>query len=248
MFETLLAGDGSRRRRLRKTLTLFLSLTVHAAAVAAIIVVPLLRAEARLPGFKVMDAALISAPIVPGVPPGPARSGKPAAGPAGIEKGPKNPTFAARPRGFLAPVEIPTEIVDENPAELLPADPGGPGVDGGTGDGTKPWIIGEEIIPGEVKPPATAMMTIRPPRLIKRVNPAYPPVALAARVAGAVVIAAVTDIYGRVRQARVVSGHALLSGAALEAVREWLYEPYLVNGIPRPVSFTVTVSFSLETR
>ncbi len=72
--------------------------------------------------------------------------------------------------------------------------------------------------------------------------------ALAAHVVGRVEIDASTDIYGRVIEARVTSGNALLNGAALEAVKKWIYEPYLVNGIPRPVRFTVTITFSLETR
>ncbi len=149
----------------------------------------------------------------------------------------------------MAPVEIPSEIVDEDPTAGLTDGTGSPdGVDGGAGDGTKPWFFGEEIKPDVLDANAVAVTTVRPPRLIRRVNPDYSPAAIAAHVSGPVVIAAVTDIYGRVREARVVSGHALLSMPALKAVREWIYEPYLVNGIPKPVSFTVTVTFSLETR
>jgi len=248
MFDTLLAASGFRKGRVRKALTLSLSLLFHAAAIVAVIVVPLLRAEAELPGFAVIDVGLTSPPIVPGVPPGPGRAGRPTVGPAGTTRGPKDSPAASGLRKFMAPIEIPTEIIDENPADLVPEGPGGSGVDGGAGDGTEPWIISKEIFPEEVKPLESAITTIRPPRLIKRVNPGYSPAALAARISGPVVIEAVTDIYGRVREARVVSGHALLSMSALEAVREWIYEPYLINGIPRPVIFTVTVTFTLEKR
>jgi protein TonB len=246
MFETLFVGDGSRLRRLRKALTLFVSLAVHAAAVAAVIVVPLLRADGERPGFAVIDAALLAPPLLPGVPPGSSRPGRGAVRPAGTQ-GTNVPPPAGKPRGFMAPFEIPTAIGDENPADLLPADQG-PGVDGGTGDGTKPWIIGEDVLPDEVKPSETAMTTVRAPRLIRKLNPVYPPLALAAQVAGAVVIEAATDVYGRVREARLIGGHALLNAAALEAVRGWIYEPYLVNGVPHPVRFTVTVFFNLEKR
>ena len=247
MFETLFVGDGSRRRRLRQTLTLFLSLTVHAAVVAAVIVVPLLRADASLPGYKIIDAALVAPPILPGPPPG--RSGRPNNGPAGPTKEGKNPPIVIGSHKFLAPIEIPTEIVEEDPTKGLPEGTGSPdGVDGGVGDGRIPWIIGEEILPEEVNSFAKAITIVQPPRLIKKVNPAYSPIAISAHVSGTVIIEAVTDIYGRVRQARVVSGHPLLSGAALEAVCEWLYEPYLVNGIPKPVSFTVTITFALAGR
>jgi len=246
MFETLFSGDGSRRRRLRRTLTLFLSLTVHAAAIAATIVVPLLHAEAQLPGFAIINAALKAPPAIPVVPPG-RRPGKPGNDPATPENGPANPPPRG-PREFKVPTEI-QMISDEDISDLAPDGPVGPGVPGSPGEEEEgESIFGKDIVPEEIKPMENPTWVIRPPRLIKRVNPAYPSAPLAARIAGAVVIAAVTDIYGRVRQARVVSGHPLLSGAALEAVREWLYEPYLVNGIPKPVNFTVTVVFSLETR
>ena len=219
----------------------------HAAMVAAVIVVPLLRAEAELPEYAIIDAALIAPPVLPGPPPG--RSGKGGDKPGPVIKDPKNPPPARGPRGFMAPVEIPSKIVDEDPTTGLSDDTGSPdGVDGGAGDGTKPWFFGEEIKPDAFDANAVAVTTIRPPRLIRRVNPDYSPAAIAAHVSGPVVIAAVTDIYGRVREARVVSGHALLGMSALKAVREWIYEPYLVNGIPKPVSFTVTVIFSLESR
>jgi protein TonB len=246
MFENLLATRNSPWARARKALTFSLSLLFHVALVAAVIVVPLLRAEAELPEYAIVDAALIAPPILPGVPPG--RSSKGGDKPGPVIKDPKNPPPARGPRGFMAPVDIPTEIIDEDPGDFVQEDWGGPGVDGGSGDGKTPWVIGEEIKPDVFDANAVAMTTVRPPRLIRRVNPDYAPAAIAAHVSGPVVIAAVTDIYGRVREARLVSGHALLGMSALKAVREWIYEPYLVNGIPKPVSFTVTVIFSLETR
>jgi protein TonB len=246
MFDTLLAASGSRSRRASKGLTLAVSMVFHAALIAAVIVVPLLRAEAELPEYAIVDAALITPPIIPGVPPG--RSGRGGDKPGPAIKDPENPPPASGPRGFMAPVDVPTEIIDEDPGDLVREDGNGPGVEGGSGDGKTPWIISEEIKPEVFDANAVAMTTVRPPRLLRRVNPDYAPAAIAAHVSGPVVIAAVTDIYGRVREARLVSGHALLGMSALKAVREWIYEPYLVNGIPKPVSFTVTVIFSLESR
>ncbi|MFH2108390.1 MAG: energy transducer TonB [Chrysiogenia bacterium] len=247
MFNLFLPGKEIRKTHVRKGLTFSLSLLLHALLIAAIIVVPLLRAEAQLPEFKFIDV-LIAPPVLPGVPPGPGRVGNPPTGPTGNPVGPKHPPPANTTRGFMAPVEIPTGIIDENPSDFIFEEPSGPGVEGGEGDGKTPWIVGKDILPEEVNPLDKAIATIRPPRLIKRVNPVYSPIAISAHVSGTVLIEAVTDIYGRVRKARVVSGHALLSASALEAVREWIYEPYLVNGIPRPVSFTVTVTFTLEKR
>jgi TonB family protein len=71
---------------------------------------------------------------------------------------------------------------------------------------------------------------------------------LKAHIQGNVVINATTDIYGRVIQAQVINGHPLLRQAALTAIRQWVYEPYILNGVPRPVRFTVVVKFNLNNR
>jgi TonB family protein len=246
MFDIFLPEDGTRKKNVRKAVTFTLSVLIHAATIAAVIVVPLLRAEASLPGFKVIDAALIAPPILPGVPSaGSGGRGKHVAGPGEAKPRPDHPRG---PIVLRAPIEVPTKIEDEDIADL-PGEEYRPGVNGAPDEGSETWEeMGRRQVSEEIDLHALPVTTIRPPRLIKRVNPDYSPTAIAARVSGPVVIAAVTDIYGRVREARVVSGHALLSAAALEAVREWLYEPYLVNGIPKPVSFTVTVIFSLENR
>ena len=247
MFDMFLPGNDARNKNARKVLTFSLSLLVHALLIAAVIVVPLLRAEADLPDFKSTEVRIVT-PILPGVPPGPGRSGKPATNPAHPPQGPKNPPTASGPRAFIAPIEVPTGITDENPADFITDETSGPGVEGGAGDGKTPWIVGRDILPEEVNPLEKVISTIRPPRLIKRVNPEYSNIAINARVSGAVVIEASTDIYGRVSEAHVVRGHALLNGTALEAIKKWIYEPYLVNGIPRPVRFKVIVTFTLETR
>lgn len=67
-----------------------------------------------------------------------------------------------------------------------------------------------------------------------------------ARVSGKLILKARTDIYGRVVDLEVLhSDHPLLNQAGLKAVSQWLYEPYIINGIPRPVRFTVTLTFTL---
>ncbi|HOW44692.1 MAG TPA: energy transducer TonB [Candidatus Aminicenantes bacterium] len=247
MFETLLAPRGMLGKRLRKGATLVLSLAAHALAVAAVIVVPLLRAETALPAYAVIDAALISPPVLPGIPP----AGRPRGTGDGPGRSPGEPV-KPRPRtmeGFLVPREI--SLSTEEDLNLALPSGGGEGVDGGIDleeNGNNDWVIDRGYVPDELEPSRAAVWAITPPRLIRKVSPAYPPAAIAARVAGAVVVAAATDVYGRVSEARVVSGHPLLNAAAVEAVREWLYEPYLVNGVPKAVRFTVTVTFVLEKR
>lgn len=246
MFENLLAPGGSAGKRMKKGATLALSLAAHALAVAAVIVMPLLRAETALPAYAVIDAALLSPPVLPGIPPAGRPRGE-GSGPGRPESGPAKHTRS------LGEFRVPTEIdliTDEDLDLALPAG-GGEGVDGGIDleeNGNEGWIIDHGYVPDALEPGRAAVWAISPPRLLRKVSPAYPPAAIAARVAGAVVVAAATDVYGRVSEARVVSGHPLLNAAAVEAVREWLYEPYLVNGVPKAVRFTATVTFVLERR
>jgi len=81
--------------------------------------------------------------------------------------------------------------------------------------------------------------------LIHRVEPTYPTLARAARVQGEVVLSAVIDVNGQITNLQLVSGHPMLVPAALEAVRQWRYKPYLLNGTPVEVETTITVIFSL---
>jgi protein TonB len=245
MFDTFLPEKGARRKNVRKALTFSLSLVLHALLIVAVIVVPLLRAEVNLPTFKSTEV-LIGSPILPGVPP--AGNGKRHGKISKPGEGKPKPSDPRGPTVLTAPIEVPTTIAEEDPTIGIPGETGGSGVDGGAGDGSTPWEFGKDIPANEINPNAVPITTVRPPRLIKRVDPGYPAMALAAHVVGRVEIEASTDIYGRVIEARVTSGNALLNGTALEAVRKWIYEPYLVNGIPRPVRFTVIITFSLDTR
>ena len=77
-------------------------------------------------------------------------------------------------------------------------------------------------------------------------QPIYPSLARQARVEGDVVVEAVIDATGSVVEAKVISGHALLMSAALEAVRQWKYEPTYLNGEAVPVRLRVTVTFQLS--
>jgi periplasmic protein TonB len=81
--------------------------------------------------------------------------------------------------------------------------------------------------------------------LIQRVEPVYPTLAKAARVQGDVVLSAVIDGNGQIKNLQLVSGHPMLVPAAITAVRQWRYKPYLLNGQPVEVETTITVIFTL---
>ena len=87
---------------------------------------------------------------------------------------------------------------------------------------------------------------IVPPTKLQHVPPAYPALALAARVQGVVILDAVIAENGTVRELRILRSIPLLDQAALDAVRQWRFTPTLLNGQPTPVIMTVTVAFNLK--
>ena len=87
---------------------------------------------------------------------------------------------------------------------------------------------------------------VRAPRVVKHVEPVYPPLAKAAQVMGSVVLEAVLTEEGKVSNLKVVSGHPLLIGPAMDAARQWEYEPTFLNEIPARVILNITVIFRLQ--
>jgi protein TonB len=84
------------------------------------------------------------------------------------------------------------------------------------------------------------------PTKIRNVLPVYPQIAQSARVQGTVILEATIDRHGRIADVEVLRSIPLLDQAALDAVRQWEYEPTRLNGVAVPVIVTVTVNFSLQ--
>lgn len=97
----------------------------------------------------------------------------------------------------------------------------------------------------EEEQPPINLSSAQKPKLIKTVNPQYPPEALKQKVEGVVVMEAVIDTKGLVKDVKVLEGHDLLNAAAVEALKQWQYEPYLVDGVAKTVKFTVVMKFKL---
>lgn len=87
---------------------------------------------------------------------------------------------------------------------------------------------------------------IKPPSKTRDLHPVYPAEAREARVQGVVILEVRIEGDGRVGQARVLRSIPMLDNAALDAVRQWEFEPTLLNGVPTPVVMVVTVQFSLQ--
>jgi len=101
-------------------------------------------------------------------------------------------------------------------------------------------------IAGGGEAPVRAVDEIRPPTLIKRVDPVYPEAAHQARIQGIVILEATTGSDGRVVSVKVLRSIPELDQAAVEAVKQWIYEPMMIDGKPRGIVFTVTVRFTLK--
>lgn len=82
--------------------------------------------------------------------------------------------------------------------------------------------------------------------LIHQVKPQYPQLALQARIQGTVVLQATIGKDGSVQDLHVLSGHPLLTGAAMDAVKQWRYRPYYLNNEPVAVDTQINVNFTLS--
>ena len=220
------------------------ALIVHALIVGTLIVIPLM-STSNLPVIEITSAFL--APPPPPSPPPPPPPKKAATTTARrIKPVQTQATFEAGK--LVAPVEIPDEIAAEQISDI--------GVEGGVEGGIEGGVIGGVLggvvggilggVVGEIEAPVRAIGEVRAPKLLHQVDPVYPEIAIQARVQGIVIIEATTDIYGRVQNVKVIRTIPLLDQAALDAVRQWVYEPMIVNGRPRGIIFTVTVTFTLK--
>jgi protein TonB len=82
--------------------------------------------------------------------------------------------------------------------------------------------------------------------LIQKIEPAYPPLARAARIQDEVVLTANISKTGEIQNLILISGHPMLVPAAIEAVRQWRFRPFLLNGEPVEVETTITLTFQLS--
>jgi len=82
--------------------------------------------------------------------------------------------------------------------------------------------------------------------LVHEVKPQYPPLARQARVQGTVVLQAVIGKDGTVQNLQVLSGHPMLTRGAMDAVKQWRYEPCYLNGEPVEVDRQININFTLS--
>lgn len=126
------------------------------------------------------------------------------------------------------------------------------GVAGGSMGGVLGGVIGGSAAAAPIAPkvagpkaPVRVGGRVKEPKLVSRVDPRYPPLAMQTHMQGVVIIDAVIDEHGDVIEEKVISGPPLLIQSALDAVKRWKYEPTYLNDEPVPVQLNVTVTFRL---
>jgi len=247
MFEQTFVQTG----KTNTTKTVILSFVVQILAIGVLVVLPLIY-------FQVLPSAtltsLITAPPPPPPPPPP-----PAAAPPKVVKVIPRQMDAGK---LLVPKVIPKEIKQINEDEAPPS--AGVGVAGGVPGGVAGGAVGGVLggilggIPSAAPPPPPPPKKEAPKpsivnvggrvqaaKLIRNPQPVYPQIARQARISGTVELAAIIGEDGHIQSLNVVSGHPLLRQAALDAVKQWVYQPTLLNEQPVKVNTTIDVIFTL---
>lgn len=242
--DTMLAHsllDAHFTGRSQRGWTTLASFALQTLGITALLTLPLIYTEG-LPKLHVLS---MSAPL--GLPPSPL--------PAGARRPTMNQGQSNLFHGIVvAPSTVPnvvTPVIDE--ASPQDPDPCTVCVPGGTGSmsnrnsvmdaiGTTTAVVPAAPKPAHRQPPISHMME---GNLIYKVQPVYPPLARAARIQGAVVLRAIISRTGMIENLQVTSGHPMLVGAAIDAVQQWRYRPYVLNDEPVEVETQVTVNFSL---
>jgi protein TonB len=215
-----------------RTYTLVFSIVAHLLAVGALIVAPALATQELPEPFRTTAFVMVRAELSP---PAPIRAGRR-----------DTPPVTTNPAPLTEPVDIQPETIAE-PLEPAAFDLGASPVGLEIGD----VVSGGDPIPPpppsppRPKEPVRVGGVIEPPKRLHHVNPVYPPVALAARKEGMVILEALIGEDGAIRDVRVLRPEPLFEQAAIAAVRQWRFSPTLLNGEPVPLVMTVTVSFTL---
>jgi periplasmic protein TonB len=245
MFEDSLIESGGRLST-KRGMTTTVSFIFQAVLVGILVLVPLLFTEA-LPKTQLMT--FLVAPPPPPPPPPP-----PAAAPIKIVKQVQTDIVNGQLR---TPTKIPEKVQmikeDEAPPPVMSAAGVVGGVPGGVPGGSMGGVIGGIISSTPVAVPKVATpqrvrvsQGVTQGLLIRKIQPAYPPLARQARIQGSVLLQAEISKDGTIQNLRLISGHPMLAPAAIEAVKQWRYKPYILNGEPVEVETQITVNFTLS--
>lgn len=234
--------DSPWETRSRRGWTTLASFAAQLLALGALLLLPLISTQA-LPALHWIDAGPVLAP--PPAPP-----------PASLVRTSNAPQSNFVGNVLVVPPSIPHDVLQVDDKGVPPAI-GTIGIEGGTGDR---WSsnsvlnsIGNEVarlVPPPPPPPSVARRPVTSHmmegNLVHRVQPEYPYPAKMAHIQGSVVLRAMISKEGTIENLQVVHGHPMLVKAAIDAVRQWRYRPYILNDSPVEVETEVTVNFILS--
>lgn len=245
MFTDLVESTAAGKKANRKPWTVAVAIIVQVFLLGVLILVPLVYTQA-------LPIATLNMMLMAPAPPA-------AAAPAPAQQ-PRVTRQSVRPHSnmFMAPPSIPPHVDMSREPVAPPEVPDNAtiGVVGGVSEGSPNGIIGGTDVETSPTPPPPAPDqpqqrirlggNVQAAKLISQPMPVYPPLARQARIQGNVVLHAIIAKDGRVEQLSVISGHPLLIQSALDAVRQWRYQPTTLNGAPVEVDTTITVTFTMS--
>jgi protein TonB len=253
MFEQTFVEGG----KTKKTWTVLVAFAGQIILITVFVILPMIY-------FEVLPSATLQSFLVAPPPPPPP---PPPAPPPQVIK-----VVKVIPRQFdagklMAPKVVPKEVATIKEEELPPPSSGVAGVVGGVPGGVAGGQAGG-VLGGILNSVPTANVAPPPPpkkeekpvtpqrikvggnvqaaSLIKHPQPIYPPLAKQARISGKVTLNAVIAKDGTIQELKVAGGHPLLIQAAMDAVKQWVYKPTLLNGEPVEVQTTIEVNFTLS--
>ena len=243
MFEDSLFASTARRNRRRGWASVF-SFSVQAVVLGIFVLIPLLYTDAlpvnALKGLYVVTAPVTSAPM-----------------PRAPEVRHTRESASNFENTILVqPIRVPRgtpHIIDRGPVETG-GEPNGPSIPGAIplADGQNNETIARMMaVTPHVAPSIASPRTVVVSRgvseglLIHKITPVYPNLAKQARIQGQVLLQATIGEDGAIQNLQVISGHPMLVGAAIDAVKRWRYKPYLLNNEPVDVETQITVNFTL---
>jgi protein TonB len=244
MFEDSLLESGGRLKTKRGRTTT-IAIILECGLVGIMVLIPLIFTEA-LPKQQLMTF-LVAPPPPPPPPP-------PAAAPVHVVKQIQTDIVNGQLR---TPTKIPQKVQmikeDEAPPPVMASAGVVGGVPGGVPGGQMGGVIGGIISSTPMAVPKVATpqrvrvsQGVSSGLLVRKVQPAYPPLARQARIQGQVLLRAQISKDGSIENLQLISGHPMLAPAAIEAVKQWKYRPYLLNGEPVEVDTEVVVNFTLS--
>jgi periplasmic protein TonB len=232
MFEQALLESARHSPGARRTYSTAASLLLQAAALATFVAVPLLTTQIAP---RIRDRAPM---YLPQLTPSPVIES------SGIQPvSTSSSASSLRQPRTINPLDRSKSDPDTQPLALREIGMGkaGPAMPN-LFNNTRPQVV---LRPADnVKPPVISVL--EQGVVISRVQPLYPHIAIVNRIQGTVHLNAVIASNGRLEELRVLSGHPMLAQAALDAVRQWKFRPYVLNGQPIPVQTEVIVNFGLN--